>query len=175
MNKSINFRCLEANDLELLYKWLNKGVVTKWYNKGGSSYEQVESKYLPRVRGDQPTHSYVIVYDNVSIGYIQTYLIDDYPDYSQYVQSSEPAAGLDLFIGESEFIHKGLGSLILREFLTNYVFRVNKVDYCIIGPEPMNKVAIRAYEKIGFKYYKTIQVPGEDEPEYLMKLYKNDI
>lgn len=41
---------------------------------------------------------------------------------------------------------------------------------CVIGPEPKNTAAIRVYEKAGFRFFKTIQVPTEPEPEYLMKL-----
>jgi RimJ/RimL family protein N-acetyltransferase len=44
----------------------------------------------------------------------------------------------------------------------------------VIGPEPKNAAAIRAYEKSGFRFFKSIQVPGEPEPEYLMKLSQQE-
>jgi hypothetical protein len=31
-----------------------------------------------------------------------------------------------------------------------------------------------AYEKAGFRFFKTIQVPGEPEPEYLMRLTRGE-
>lgn len=172
---NISFRRLKETDLKLLHKWLNTNFVTEWYNKGGSSYENIVNKYLPKIKGEQPTHSFVIVCDNKDIGYIQTYRLDDYPEYSGYVNTDEPAAGLDLFIGEMDYIHKGLGKQILYKFLTDYVFLINVVDCCIIGPEPKNEIAIKAYEKVGFRYYKTIQLPDEDEPEYLMRIYKKNM
>lgn len=171
----ISFRRLEEKDLSLMYKWLNTDFVIEWYDKGGSSFEKVERKYLPRIKGEQPTFSFIITCDNKEIGYIQTYMIDDYPEYSQWVNTVEQAAGVDMFIGERDYIHKGLGKLILIKFLREYVFQLNNTDCCIIGPEPKNRAAIRAYEKSGFKYLKTIQVPGEDEPEYLMRLYKKEL
>lgn len=169
----ITFRKLEEKDLKLMYKWLNTDFVIEWYDKKGSSFEEVSKKYLPRIRGEQPTFPFVILCNKMDIGYIQTYMIEDYPEYSQYVQTGERAAGLDLFIGEKEFIHIDLGKQILMKFLSEYVFDLNDAVSCIIGPEPKNKAAIRAYEKAGFIYLKTIQVPDEDEPEYLMRFGKN--
>jgi aminoglycoside 6'-N-acetyltransferase len=171
----IEFRLLEEKDLKILQKWLNTYHVNEWYDKGGSTYENVVKKYLPRINGDQPIHSFIIVCDAVDIGYIQTYRIDDYPEYRKYVKPEVSSAGLDLFIGEKNFIHIGLGKQILLKFLTDYVFSINAVICCIIGPEPLNKIAISAYEKVGFVYYKTIQVPDEDEPEYLMRIFKNNM
>jgi len=130
---------------------------------------------MPRVKGEDPTHSFITVYKGTDIGYIQTYLVGDYLEYSQLVNVDEKAAGVDLFIGEKEFIHIGLGKQILKKFLKDYVFPLTGAECCIIGPEPKNRVAVRAYEKAGFKYLKTIQVPGEDEPEYLMRIAKDCI
>jgi RimJ/RimL family protein N-acetyltransferase len=171
----ISFRKLEEKDLHMMHKWLNTDFVIEWYDKGGSSFADIEKKYLYRIRGESPTFPYVIVYDNNDIGYIQTYLIEDYPEYSRYVKIDECAAGMDLFIGEKEFIHKGLGKYIMNKFLKEYVFQLSNVISCIIGPEPKNKVAICSYEKTGFRYIKTIQLPDEDEPEYLMRIEKNEL
>jgi len=170
----ITFRKLEEADLQIMYKWLNTDFVIEWFGKS-SSFDEVVRRYLPRIKGEQPTFPFVIECNNRGIGYIQTYMIEDYPEYSKYVNTDEHAAGMDLFIGEQEFIHKGLAKNILTKFLREYVFLLNDAVCCIIGPEPQNKTAIRAYEKAGFKYLKTIQVPDEDEPEYLMRLYKNEL
>ncbi len=175
MINKITFRSLEEKDLRLLHNWLNTYFVMEWYNKAGSSYENVVKKYLPRIHGEQPTHPYIIVCDSIDIGYIQTYRIDDYPEYSKFVGEDIPSAGVDLFIGEKEYIHKGLGKQILLTFLKDYVFTISAVECCVIGPDPMNKIAISAYEKVGFKYDKTVYVPDEDEAEYLMKIYKCDV
>jgi aminoglycoside 6'-N-acetyltransferase len=80
-----------------------------------------------------------------------------------------------LFIGEQEYLHKGLGKNIISKFLEDIVFCLSDAESCIIGPEPKNEIAIRTYEKVGFKYVKTIQVDDEDEPEYIMRIDRNDI
>ena len=38
-----------------------------------------------------------------------------------------------------------------------------------------NRAAIRAYEKAGFTYLKTVEIPDEDDPEYLMRLARADL
>src|SRR5262249_7750269 len=102
------------------------------------------------------------------IGYIQAYWIGDHNEYARALQVGPGSAGVDLFIGEPEFVHRGLGSVILRQFVRETVFDRMGARYCVIGPEVGNIIAIRAYEKAGFTYLKTVQVPGERAPEYLM-------
>ncbi|MBA4320512.1 MAG: hypothetical protein C0412_19100 [Flavobacterium sp.] len=171
----IIFRKLEERDLQLLHDWLNTDFIMKWYGKKTCSYDEIFKKYIPRIKGEEPTGSFFIVYENKNIGYIQTYMLKDYPEYNKYVEADEFTAGLDLFIGEKDFLHKGFGKSIIIKFLNEVVFVLNNAESCVLGPEPKNTVAIRAYEKVGFKYLRTIRVPDEDEPEYLMQIYKCDI
>jgi len=60
-------------------------------------------------------------------------------------------------------------------FLVEVVFRDERVRVCVIGPESKNVAAIRAYEKAGFRFFKTIQVPGEPEPEHLMRMSREEV
>jgi len=80
---------------------------------------------------------------------------------------------LDLFIGEAAYLHQGLGAETLRIFLQQVVFRQPWAEACIVGPEPCNRAAIRAYEKAGFVYWKTVHIPGEAQPEWLMRVWRN--
>lgn len=60
--------------------------------------------------------------------------------------------------------------MILGMFLRGIVFASEEIASCIVGPEPENSVAIKCYERTGFRYLKTIRVPNEPEPEYLMRI-----
>lgn len=163
----ISFRPLTVADLKLTYKWLQTNHVKQWYGEGKLSQEDIRKKYLPRVEGRDFTTCFVILYDSKPIGQIQMYEIADYPDYEKTVQLETSAAGVDLFIGESGYVHRGLGPIIIKKFLKDYVFKKLNVDICIIGPNPNNLTAIKAYEKVGFKYIKTI-INRDGEEEYLM-------
>jgi RimJ/RimL family protein N-acetyltransferase len=171
----IAFRSLAHADLPLLHRWLNTPHVLEWWDRPGPSLEQVQEEYFPRTEGQAPTHCYLILYDDAPIGFIQTYLIRDHPEYSRHVQVEDAAAGLDLLIGDPAYVHRGLGAAILRCFLRDVVFVRPDVESCVIGPAVTNEVAIRAYEKAGFTYLKTVQIPNEEEPEYLMRIAREDL
>jgi ribosomal protein S18 acetylase RimI-like enzyme len=172
---SINFKRLAITDLEYMHKWLNCDFVIEWYSKKKWAYKEIEEKYIPYIKNERPTQGYLILYNNTPIGYIQTYKIHDYPDYARLVDIDENASGLDLFIGEQEYFRKGLGKYIVSKFLKEIVFGLSDSVSCILGPEPKNKVAIKTYEKVGFKYIKTIKVDNEDEAENIMRITKDEI
>jgi len=171
----VRFREMRLDDLPLLHRWLHSEFVMEWYSKKPSSYAEVAQKYAPRIAGREPTHCYFITYGDTPIGYIQTYRITDYPDYSNAVQVGEKAAGVDVFIADPAYAHQGLGAHMLTRFLREIVFGQSDAECCIVGPEPRNEGAIRAYEKAGFTYLKTIRVPDEDEPEFLMRISRADV
>ncbi len=166
----ISFRALALSDLPLIHRWRNQPHVLQWYGQRPLTLEEVLNKHTPRIKGQEPTRCFLILYGTRPIGYIQTYAIRDYPDYAKYVDVQENAAGVDLYIGDAGYIHLGLGPRIIRRFMKAIVFADSAITSVIIGPEPKNHAAIRAYEKAGFRYLKTIQVPGEPEPEYLMRI-----
>lgn len=168
----INFRRLQKNDLKYMHKWLNHGLVAKWYSKKQLTMEEVVEKYLPYINNEKPTQAYLILYDDNPVGYIQTYKIEDYPEYLKVIDIEENASGIDLFIGEEKYINRGLGKYIISKFLEEIVFNFFDSESCILGPEPGNIAAIKTYEKVGFKHVKTVQT--EDGFEYVMRIGKDE-
>ena len=174
--RGISFRQLRASDLRLMHRWLNTAHVRRWWYAEGSSYAEIEEHYLPAIEGREATKLFLILYEGEPpIGFIQSYRISAKDDetYAGLVDV-EDSAGLDLFIGDPEYLHRGLGRHVIRRFLSEHVFIDPGVEVCVIGPEPKNVAAIRAYEKAGFRFCKTIQVLGEPEPEYLMRLSRRE-
>jgi RimJ/RimL family protein N-acetyltransferase len=175
----ISFRRLTEDDLPIMHRRLNAQHVARWYRVRGvpnPSLEWVTARYLPRICGDDPTRSFVIMLGQRPIGYIKGYLVADNPEYAVHVQVDEGAAGVDMFIGEPDVVHRGLGAHIVRCFVDEVVFREMGASCCVIGPEPENRIAIRAYEKAGFRYQKTVHIPGGDtEYEYLMRVDREEV
>lgn len=172
---TICFCALRVDDMPLLCDWLNRPAVMRWYSMRRYDVAEVVAKYTPYITGETLTRSFVVWCGAQPIGYIQTYLIDDYPDYSRWVDVDVCTAGVDMFIGEDGYRHRGLGAVILRHFLRTIVFTVPDVKWCVMGPHPENGGAIRAYEKAGFRYLKTIRLPDADAPEYLMQIARADV
>ncbi len=168
---NITFRKLQTEDLHLMHKWLNEPHVHEWYDKDkDNSLEEVIKRYDPKINGEKPTECYMVLYEDNPVGYIQKYKVNDWPDFGDYVGYDDHTASVDLFIGEPSFMGQGLGNLMLKKFLKEVVFADQDITTCIIGPEPENKRGIRAYEKSGFKYVKTVQVGNEPDPTYIMEI-----
>lgn len=55
---------------------------------------------------------------------------------------------IDFYIGEEEYLRKGIGSEVLK------TFDYKKFDYIFVDPDINNIVAIKTYEKAGFKKIK---------------------
>jgi aminoglycoside 6'-N-acetyltransferase len=172
----ITFKPLRAADLPLMHKWLNTPHVSEWWSLDGNhhpSLEDVKRKYLPRTGGDEPVDGYIIYCDNKPIGMIQSCKLDDFPAEKANFGLEDNCADVDIFIGEEEYVHKGLGSAIIRKFVKEIVFVNYDVSCCIIDPDPENKIAVKAYRKAGFKYLKTVWNEKEKVDAYLMSVRRD--
>jgi RimJ/RimL family protein N-acetyltransferase len=122
----------------------------------------INSKYGPRVDGDEPTHVFVIEHDERPLGWIQWYLWSDYPEHARQLDAELDSAGIDLAIGEFAMTGLGLGPVAISSFLEQRVFANPYVRSVITDPEESNLRSLRAFEKIGFRVIKTVQLVGEN-------------
>jgi RimJ/RimL family protein N-acetyltransferase len=179
------FKPLAEEDLEMLAQWLNRPHVMRWWGGEPKSLQEIRDKYIPRIYGEVPCRCFLI-YDNAtaassdllrgdSLGFIQTHWLVDFPDYANKLGDGVDAtiAALDLFISAEENLHRGLGQLILRQFLNDVVFTEMKAEVCTLGPSIENKASIRAYEKAGFSHWKTVEIAAS-EHEYVMKITRSE-
>lgn len=171
----ITFRPLEPNDLMLMYQWLRLPAVSNWYGPPPATYAEVEGRYISRMSGAGPVRGFIVEYDAIPIGYIQMYRIDHDADYAAALNVDRDAVGVDLFIGEETYRYRGFGGIMLREFVRRLVFTEPSISCCIVAPAVSNRVAIHAYRKAGFRHVKTVPVPGEDESEYVMILWPDEL
>jgi aminoglycoside 6'-N-acetyltransferase len=172
MEEEISFKPLVEADFALLHQWLNQPHVKKWWDQDCSSLDRVKDKYLPRVTGRYPVQCFIMQLGARPFGYMQTYWLKDHPQYSSQlkVPIHDKVASLDLFIGEQEYLGRGLASRAIRRFLGDFVFGKMGAWECMLGPSQSNKVAINAYLAAGFKFVHIVSVLGEPEPEYLMRI-----
>jgi aminoglycoside 6'-N-acetyltransferase len=141
------FRAVTDRDFPLLRRWFEEPHVREWWGdpeKGiaevRQSMEQVSVEPLIVELGSRP------------IAYLQSYdphLEDDHP----YADQPFGTLGIDISIGEREFLRKGHGSAIVAQF-AEQLFEEG-APRLIIDPHPTNVRAIRAYEKAGFKAFDT--------------------
>lgn len=158
-------------------RWLLRPHVRQWYDDvPGAAYpDDTIRDYQTAIRGQDPTDLYVIMLDGRPIGALQSYRIDDHPEYAAQVALGRPAIGIDLFIGEPELIGRGHGPALIRSFLRDAFPRYG-VERCVIGPTMSNAAAIRAYEKAGFRFLKTyLETDSREQEHYLMELTRTDL
>jgi RimJ/RimL family protein N-acetyltransferase len=136
-----------------LHEWLQRPHVRRWWSDQ-ETYEEVVGHYLPSIEGEEPTDHYIVILDEQPVGFVETYLVSDHPDYAALVGVGEGVAGVDLFIADVALILQGLGTEMISRFVDEIVFASPATTGCIAGPDVRNAASIRAFEKAGFHFVK---------------------
>ena len=165
------FRPLAEPDLTLLHRWLNAPHILEWWNQPGPTPGEVREKYLPRARGETNVSAYIVLRNGEAIGYIQTYPVQDG---AWGLRITTRAIGLDMFIGEPEFLHRGLGSSMVLQFLKDVVFANEEIVHCFADPVCRNSAAVRAFAKAGLRHLKTVLSPETQDLVCLMCATRRD-
>ncbi|MEP6909598.1 MAG: GNAT family N-acetyltransferase [Actinomycetota bacterium] len=171
--EKLRFRRMEAGDLPLLHEWLRRPHVQRWW-RDRDTYEEVVEHYLPSIEGDDPTDLYFALLDGKPIGFVQTYLVSDYPEYAALVGVGEGVAGVDLFVGDARLTGQGIGSEILRRFVDEVVFAVPTTTSCVADPDAKNVASLRAFEKAGFVVVKEFVDPEDGQVHALVRRDRAD-
>ena len=158
----IGFRPLTADELPLLYEWLQREHIQRWWTDR-ETYDEVVQHYLPAIEGGEPTDLYLILLDGLPVGFTQTYRVADYPEYRDLVAVEEGVAGVDLFVAEPELTGRGFGSEALRRFVAEIVFSDPEIHACVADPDAENIASLRAFEKAGFRVVRRFVDPSDND------------
>ena len=172
---AITFRPLTSGDLPTLHRWLNNPRVYRWYGGTPPSLAEVAEKYAPRLSAASAVRPFLILHDGAPIGYIQSYLLADDPEYAALVGDAAGAAAVDVLIGEDGSAGWGLGAASVRAFLRAIVFAAAGTTRCYIDPHPDNLTAIRAYTRAGFRPLRRLDPAPPAEPCLLMRIARTDL
>ena len=137
---NITFRKLEDKKEEYikLHKWCQNEFVYEWFEQRILSYDEIVNKYKRKLK-EKIQELLIIKCNNKDIGLVQIYKYDD--NTYEY----------DLFIGEENYLNKGIGTIIVNK-VNNYIYDKYKAKSIILRPFKRNIRAIKCYEKCGFKY-----------------------
>jgi aminoglycoside 6'-N-acetyltransferase len=143
-----DFRAVTEADLPMLAAWLAEPHVAEWWDEG----PEEELRGIIEAMDSVETEPLIVELDGRPIAYVQSYdphLEDGHP----YQDQPFGTLGMDISIGPPEFVGKGHGSAITRQF-TDMLFEEG-APRVVIDPHPDNLRAIRAYEKAGFRAFDT--------------------
>lgn len=162
---AIRLRPLTAADLPAVSEWLGTRHVRQWW-RDPADLEAVEAKYLPRIRGDEPTEVYVIECGDRSVGIIQRYRFADYGSWAATLSEAglafPDAAGIDYMIGEGDCVGRGLGSRVVSEFSRRLFDAYADVVTIVVTPQAGNVASRRVLEKSGYEHVWTGSLDSDD-------------
>lgn len=163
---NILFQPLTSSHFPLLVTWLNAPHVLRWWpydtpwtlDSVTAKYETYTEGYKVTAGDVKPIHAFIIVVDDVPIGYIQYYDAYDFPRDNGSLKPNDlvppSLAALDLFIGNPRYLGKGLGVPIIRTFLEYHVWPT--FNACFVDPESDNIIALKVFAKAGFVPYQKV-------------------
>ncbi len=140
----------------LLLQWLNAPHVHRWWNPEITwTLEKITEKYTSYTQGykvvageKKPIHAYIIdVYDK-PIGYFQVYNAYDFERIPALSNLPESLGAFDIFIGNHNYLHQGIGSATLLLGLEQVA---DTYTHILADTHIENNAARRTYEKAGFK------------------------
>ncbi|MCK1713697.1 MULTISPECIES: GNAT family N-acetyltransferase [unclassified Bradyrhizobium] len=157
MSVIYTFHPMTTADLPLVRRWLGEAHVREWW---GDPDEQ-----FALVRGDldEPAMDQFIVLAGMRpFGYLQCYRLTAWN--TGFGSQPEGTRGIDQFIGESDMIARGHGSVFIRQFADAQLQQ--GLPRIVTDPDALNLRAVRAYEKAGFVRDRMVETP--DGPALLM-------
>jgi len=134
----------------MLRHWLESPYIREWWGAPETELGKIRDK----VAGRDTTRPFIFHVDGDPLGYIQSWCVGDEIDNGNtgeapwLVELPRDAAGVDLFIGEPDRLGKGIGTAVLRAFVSDLFSRGTPM--IVIDPDETNARAVRAYEKAGF-------------------------
>lgn len=164
---AISFKLLEREHFKLMQTWINTPHVNKWWgDKKEWTMADIEEKYNTRIEHfalvnnmKKPMYSYIIHCAQHPIGYIQCYNAYDFERDGYKLENLPSSLGaIDVFIGEAAYLHKGIGVRSIIQFINQVVWQY--FNHCYVDVDINNKVAIKTYQKAGFKQVKEHIKPG---------------
>ncbi len=149
---TFQFKPLQESDLPLLFDWLALPHVSAWWRET-RDYKKFTDKYRNYIPRDD-VGPFIMYHQEKSIGYISWH--DVATDPTRPEKFPERTYGMDLFIADFDYLGKGYGPVLIKQFIKQIIMPMNPTKI-IIDPEITNTRAIRVYEKVGFKKTKVVQ------------------
>lgn len=156
----VTFRALEPGDFPTLTRWLAEPHVRQFVQKTPMTLADVEAKYGPRVRGEQPLICHLACHDGTPFGYLQAYRNRDWADYAEIMGHAD-GISLDLHIGDPAFMGKGLGRAMLDGYMREIALPHYAESAAYIAHDPDNLAAMACSESVGFKPLEQFVEDGE--------------
>jgi aminoglycoside 6'-N-acetyltransferase len=157
----IEFRPFTRAALLLLSTWLDAPHVARWWPREDPSADALAAYYGPAIDGTDPSRLFLALADGTPVGFFQTYLHADHPDWDRTIGLPN-VAGIDYLIGPPELCGKGLGTLIIAKFCELVFASYPQATGIAAVPQAENAASRRVLEKNGFRLVDVRMVDSDD-------------
>lgn len=172
------FRPAIESQRELIHKWLQQDYIREWIHGQGlqntlvglEKFFQYQEGGRGLDRKSDLTQHWIGYDGSRPFAYLLTSNVfkESGGEYAKYSEAGGAAITLDIFIGDKEYLGKGLASSLIKEFLLTQCSDVSEI---FIDPEKSNERAFHVYQKVGFRTLTDKYIaPWHPIPHYLMKL-----
>ncbi len=161
-----NFKLVDAAHRSLVHSWLAQPYVAKWFY--GQGLENT-LKHLDEFLQGTSQSQYWLAYDGEHpFAFLITSSVDKPHDVlASWCSEEGEAMTLDMLIGDTHYLGKGLSHILIQEFLASQFPQVAEV---LIDPEATNSHAIHVYKKAGFTILGEFIPSHSPHPHYMMRL-----
>lgn len=161
-----DFKLVDKAYRSLIHTWLMQPHVAKWFYGQGL---QNTFNHLDEFLEGSSSGQYWLAYDK---GHPFAFLITSSvckpnDEFTKWCSEEGDAITLDLLIGDTDYLGKGLSSTLIQEFLVSQFPKVTEV---LIDPEATNAHAIHIYKKVGFKVLGEFIPSHSPHLHYMMRL-----
>ena len=161
MTGDITYRPLADADLPLMTEWLNRPHLRRFYQHEPTTLAEVTAKYGPRIRHEEPVHSWLALLDGAPFGYLQCYRNVDEPEWQATI-GADHGLSIDLFIGEPDLIGRGVGRRMLGGYVDQVAFALYPDEQlCWICHEVVNLPALGCSKAAGFAPVRALEEDGK--------------
>ena len=130
----------DEKNYKKIYKWCQNKIVYEWFEQRKLSFEEIKEKYHNKIISKKQD-LFIINYDNKDIGLVQIYKYD-----GNIINAFE----YDLFIGEIDYLGKGVGTIIVN-LINEKIFNEYMANSIILRPFKRNIRACNCYKNSGFR------------------------
>ena len=145
----LRFEHLRKEQVDLVIPWFKQDYVAEyWY---GTGLQNTLNSIARFVEGQETLYTLWVAYDgDIPFAFLMTSKVDLDKDllYAKYCGFGTKAITLDLLIGNTSYLGRGLSHIMIQQLLLQEYDTISDV---FIDPGIENAKAIHVYEKAGFQ------------------------
>jgi GNAT superfamily N-acetyltransferase len=168
---NLTFKPVDAKHREVVRKWLVEPHAASWFY--GQGLENTYTGLDNFLAGTSLSNSkYWLAYDRGHpFAFFITSPVNKPTDpLTRWCKRVGPAITLDMLIGDTAYLGKGLAILLIHEFLATQFSDVVEV---LIDPEASNCRAVHVYQKAGFELLGEFIPSHSPNLHYMMRLTRS--